>query len=291
MQNRKTAFTLIELSVVVIIIGLLATGIMKGISMVHNARLSSARSLTTSSRINEINGLIAWYETSLLDSLNQSQTSDASQVGEWRDISAGSISTQKNKLSRTLSASVTYKMNGINNIPSIQFTSSGNFNLTSFYQGDFKQATIFIVMRPNLAPSSITATTLLDSKLANTTSSSIGFTSNRVYLDLGSSVNTSTISNIPNFTLNNDYIIASYFNNTNSEVYVNNATTRAGGALISPGTNTLSGLAVGTNKSGSNNFTGLISEIIIFNRALSIDERKMVMSYLSKKYKIAVAEL
>jgi prepilin-type N-terminal cleavage/methylation domain-containing protein len=287
MKNRKTAFTLLELSAVVIIIGLLAAGIMKGISMVQNARLSSARSLTTSSHINEISGLIAWYETSLLDSLNQSQTSDASQVSEWRDISAGSISAQRNKLTRTASSSVTYKMNGINNVPSIQFTSSGNFNLNSFYQGDLGQGTVFIVMRPTIAPSA-TATILFDSKLGNTTSSSIGSSNNKVYLDAGLSIGTATTTNVPSFVLNGNYILAAYFNGNNSEAYVNDAVTRAGGALIAPGTNLISGLTIGTNKTSGSAFTGLISEVIIFNRILSIDERKMVMSYLSKKYKIAV---
>jgi hypothetical protein len=65
----------------------------------------------------------------------------------------------------------------------------------------------------------------------------------------------------------------------------------AGNANLSPGSNALTGLTIGMDKSGSNGFNGYISEIIIYDRQLKLQERKDVMSYLAKKYRITVANL
>ncbi len=287
MKKQKSAFSLLEISVVIIIIGMLSLGIMKGTSIVNSARVASARSLSMLSHISEIPGMVAWYETSMIDSFPAGQNLDVAQISEWRDISPGSIAAQKNKLTRTASSSVIFKMKGINNVPSVQFGSSGSFTLSSFYQGGTTQNTVFVVMRPTSAPSA-TQMTLLDSASGSSTSSSIGFITNRVYVNFGSSQGTATSTNVPSFVINNDYIIAVSSDNTNTKAYVNDAVTSAGNGTISSGNNQINGLTVGTTKSGGTAFTGYISEIIIFNRVLSIDERKSVMGYLSKKYKIAV---
>lgn len=286
MKKNKLAFSLIELAVVVLIIGLIATGIIKGTSIIRSAQLSSARSLTTKSNIASIAGMIAWYETSLIDSLKPSESGNNGQITEWRDISPGSIAAQKNKLTRTASSAVTYQSDGINNLPSIKFISSGNLTLSAFYQGNLGQATIFIVARPSAAVS--TAAALLDSH-SSASSSTFGIASSYLWMNLGSGqTNTSSLSNAPSILANSNCILAGYYDNTNSKAFFNNATTMAGAANISAGTNPLSGLTIATNKSGSSAFSGLISEIIIFDRPLPIDERKSVMSYLSKKYKISV---
>ena len=286
MKKNKLAFSLVELAVVVLIIGLITTGIIKGTSIIKSARLSSARALTTKSNIATISGMVAWYETSLNNSLKPSETSDNSKITEWRDISPGSIAAQKNKLTRTASSSVTYKADGVNNLPSIKFISSGNLTLSAFYQGNLGQATIFVVARPTTAVS--TAVTLLDS-YSSASTSAFGIATSYIWINLGAGqTNTSTMSNTPSIIANSNCILSTYYDDVNSKAFVNNASGMAGGALIYPSTNPLSGLTIGTNKSGGAPFTGLISEIIIFDRPLPIDERKSVMSYLSKKYKISV---
>lgn len=286
MAKNKLAFSFIELAVIILIIGLITVGIMKGSSIIYSSRITSARSLTAKSNINAIPGLIAWYETSLLDSFRLDQTTDTTQLVEWRDISPDSIAAQKNKLIRTASSAVTYKKEGINGLPSVQFTSSGNFYLTSFAQGPLGQSTVFAVVRP-AATVGTSIFAILDSSASGVGNTMLGFTFDKVHLNLGTAQNTST-TGAPSFTINSNYIVAAYYDNTNSRAFVNDAVTMAGGGTLSPGTNPFIGLIVGTNRSGSSPMTGLISEIIIYNRPLSLDERKSVMSYLSKKYKIRV---
>jgi len=59
---NKTAFSLIELSIVVLIIGILIAGISQSSRLIKAMKLSTARSLTRSSDVNSINNLTAWFD-------------------------------------------------------------------------------------------------------------------------------------------------------------------------------------------------------------------------------------
>ncbi|NBV06040.1 MAG: hypothetical protein EBS06_02240 [Proteobacteria bacterium] len=281
--KNKAAFSLIELAVVVVIIGFLIIGVIGGSSLIRSSTINSARSFTVKSSITSITGLVAWYETSLNESLKRSESYQDQQISTWYDVSPGSIVAARNTLTTSASNALIYQEKGINDIPSLRFSSSGKLTLSSFYQGALTQSTVFLVFRPT----SSLGVTLLDSYSTGSTSS-IGVSSTTIDLNAGSSVSTSTASNSASFTIGNDYILAAYFSGSSSKAYANNVTTSAGNASVSPGSNQLSGLTIGTNKSGSSAFTGLISEVIIFNRVLQIQERRDVFKYLSYKYKISV---
>jgi len=61
-KNFKKAFSLIELSVVVLIIGILIAGITQSSRLVRAMKLNTARSLTRSSDVNSIRNLTAWFD-------------------------------------------------------------------------------------------------------------------------------------------------------------------------------------------------------------------------------------
>jgi prepilin-type N-terminal cleavage/methylation domain-containing protein len=287
MQKHKNAFSLIELSVVLVVIGVMVTGIMQGVSLIYTSRITNARSITTKSIVPEIKGLFAWYETSMIDSFSKSEVADGSQITEWRDISPSSISAQRNKLTEASSSDISYKRDGINLVPSAQINvAGGKFQLSNFYQGKSAQYTIFLVFRPGYTTSS-SKKILLDAYNGNDRAS-IGVKNNAVNLRADTSVDTGTSSNPASFSSGGNYIIAAYFDSTNSKVYVNDAITAAGAGTIDPGSKQLQGLSIGADKNGGDGFVGLISEVVIYNRVLQISERKDVMSYLSKKYKIFV---
>jgi prepilin-type N-terminal cleavage/methylation domain-containing protein len=65
MKNKKCelGFSLIELSIVILVIGLLVIGITQGKRIISRSRISSAKSLTTSSPVASINNLVLWLET------------------------------------------------------------------------------------------------------------------------------------------------------------------------------------------------------------------------------------
>lgn len=295
-MKKPQAFTLIEISLVLLLIAVIAVGVLSATSLTTTAKLTSARSLTSKSAVTEIDGLVAWYETSLSDSFNTSESYNNKQITTWYDISPSSLVMKKNSLSKTASSAVTYTSNGIGGIPSLTFNGTGSnsvsdpngkISLSSFYQGSFAQNTIFIVCRPTAMPSSFTRI-FIDSASGASVSASGIYATNSVHFNLGSVSNTATVTNPANFVLGQDYILALYFNNTSSKAYVNNTKQTAGNANVSPGSNGLSGLTIGSDRNGNYGFNGLISEIIIYNRTLKDAERAVIFRYLSAKYKIPV---
>lgn len=285
----KKAYSLLELSIVTVIIGVLISGVMSGVGMVRASRTTNARLFTTKSVIPEISGLIVWYESAAKESFDAAEATDGAAVTHWYDITPGSNSniygaTKKNQLVSS-SSGTTFLSNGINGTPSIQFSGAANAKfaiVSNFYQGSSLQSTVFLVFRPLTAPSA-TAQVILDS-ISSSSTTSIGVKSTAINLNAGFGVDIST-----SFLIGTDYVVAAYFNGSTSQAFVNEATTPAGSASIS--TNQITGLTVGTNKSGTSGFNGLISEIIVYNRPLKMQERKDVMGYLSKKYKISVTGL
>jgi Tfp pilus assembly protein PilE len=274
---KKTAFSLLELSIILAIIAILSAGIMQSSSMIKASRLANARAFTVNSPAAKIEGLIAWYETSLQYSFKAGENIDAAQITEWHDINPESVAADRNKLTKSASSGVVYVDDGINKIPSLQFDGSSKISLTKFFQGSLKQSTIFIVAEPMTISGTIV---ILDSDTTNSTNA-VGLKTTAINLNASSSVNFSnTIS--PGDT----YIVAAYFNGSASSASLNSQTMAS---TQNAGTNELAGVTIGTNKSGGSGIYGLISEVIIFNRPLKIQERIEILTYLSKKYKITIS--
>ena len=279
--KKNKAFSLVELSISLVVIGTLMAIVAGSTKLIASSRLTSARSLTARSPVPKIEGLVAWYETSRRESFKPSETVDGGQISAWYDVSPGSITKQKNTLTRTASSAVTYQSNGINKIPSVNIDGTGKISVTSFYQGTSTQNTIFFVTRPYVLGGN--TGTVIDSGAINTTAVALVTGGIHAYWGL---TGDATASNC--CSTNENYIIAFYANRSSSKSYVNNATTMTGGSTVNPGTNILTGLTVGADAANSYNLTGLVSEVIVYNRPLQTQERKDVMNYLSQKYGITI---
>lgn len=84
MKNK--AFSLIELSVVILIIGILVAGVTQSSRLVKRMRLQTAQNLTQSSPVASIKDLTAWYETTLEKSFNDNEEQDQSDITVWYDV-------------------------------------------------------------------------------------------------------------------------------------------------------------------------------------------------------------
>lgn len=301
-MKKNKAYSLVELSVVLIIIGIMISGIIGSRALVDSSRIANSKSITKASVVPNIFGLIAWYETSSSDSLLDSQRTDGTKVTAWYDINPISIPVRKNTLV-TNTGSVTYLKNGVGNLPSLKFSSASDASfsdllLSSFDKGKSDSNTIFVVFQQQTRTST-------GNVIRNIISNPVPGTNGVVqigYKDNGSSdtvtmtaetatQDSSTSSNVPNFADNSSYIVSYYYDRGYSKGYVNNASTSAGNGYLSgsPGNNSLIGLVVGSGGANSTRFVGLISEIIIYDRPLKSRERIDVFSYLSKKYNITVS--
>ena len=74
--SNKKAFSLIELSIVVLIIGIIIAGITKSSQVLDLYKLSSARTQTQSSPVNSIKNLLVWYEATSENSFIEKENSE-----------------------------------------------------------------------------------------------------------------------------------------------------------------------------------------------------------------------
>lgn len=287
-KTKNSAFSLVELSIVIFIIGVLITGATQGYSLVKSAQISNARGITSKSPIAQIQGLIAWYETSMKESLNLTELKEGANITTWKDISPSSIVNGNNKLTAVASSNITYFQSAINKIPSLKFTGFANLSIANFAQGPSSQATIFLVIKPDYAPDSTNYKAIFD---GNSADFSFSIKSDMVRLNAGNVTSSTTFAD--SFVNSKEYAIAVYFNGLNSKTFVNNTDSPIGGSTaLNSGTNQLNGFVIGSNRSAPLvGFSGYISEVVIFNRVIKNAERKEIFNYLSKKYKISITGL
>ena len=121
MKNKPSAFTLIELSAVVAIIGILIAGVMGANGLIKKSKIAAAQSLTKASPINGIQNNDLWLESSQESSFKDNESSAGDAVTTWYD--------QKNANNKSLITVVgngpTYS-NTINHIHAVKFNGSTN---------------------------------------------------------------------------------------------------------------------------------------------------------------------
>lgn len=88
---NKKAFSLIELSIVILIIGILIAGVTQGSRLVGAMRLASAKALTQSSPIASMRNLHSWYEATSEGSFLEAETEDSTALTIWKDIGPNTI--------------------------------------------------------------------------------------------------------------------------------------------------------------------------------------------------------
>jgi prepilin-type N-terminal cleavage/methylation domain-containing protein len=144
---NKKAFTLIEISIVILVISVMIVGVITSKSILTKSRLANAQSLTQQSYVNDINNdLIAWYETSLEGSFKASELkNDGSYITVWND-SNKSVATKNNALAPASTSNQPILIQNVfyNSIPGLRFSGSQylNFDGTKFAKNSY---TIFVV--------------------------------------------------------------------------------------------------------------------------------------------------
>jgi len=271
LNKGKMGFSLIELSVVILIIGILVIGITKGSSIMTKAKIGSAKSLTASSPVALISDLVAWYEPVLDSSFNaanafEGTTLTNSNGGSWFDNSPS-----KSNNATTVTGAITYRESVINNLPAVRFPGSAA-NSLAFNSAVLNQKyyTVFIVESRSAATGDILS--LGGTGAANT----LGYSAT-------TTLGTATVGSIavPTYASAMPRIVTFVSDTTSKRAYVNGT---VGGTAGTAGviTATSSGL-IGMSSAA---YTGDIAEIVIYARALKLDERNDVQTYLSKKYAI-----
>lgn len=311
-MKKNKAFSLVELSVVILIIGILVAGISQSGRLIRQIKISTARSVTSSSDVGSIRDVTAWFEAStegVFTNINDvTDVEDDNEIKTWRDINPQKSIGDKSILSQaTATQYPKYKSSGINGVPSLVF--DGDDFMKAIDPSNLpiipadKSFSMFAVFRTKLSfnqKKSILAyvggNTVVDGAYA-----SIGF--------LGTSGNNAKPGFIVNTGTSNanwvrdvgiidetDYALGAVvdFNPASTtydsvKVFLNSSTPILTNALLSGGTPAAPVLDSKQFVVGGLTdlfFNGLISEVIIFDRTLKKEEYENTMKYLKKKYNI-----
>jgi prepilin-type N-terminal cleavage/methylation domain-containing protein len=288
-KQRRAAFSLIELSIVILIIGILVAGVTQSSRLIKAFRISSARTITASSPVYSIKDLAFWLdatsENNLLNQDGSNQVSDGDTISSWKDSSLKT--TESFCTQGTIANQPEYVEDAMNGRPALRYDSNaGNMRLScTLPQGTNIETTIFMVF--NWTSSSFIAsnTLVIGNGGLGTTLTEIGSGGNFQFRIWNGASNLDVLQSNLNVGEN---IIMTRSNNptTNSSVLYKN------GASVATSTASISGvysdltLTVGNYPNTSRTLGGDIGEIIIFDRALKLSEIQDVEDYLSRKWGI-----
>jgi prepilin-type N-terminal cleavage/methylation domain-containing protein len=310
MKNKNRAFSLIELSIVVLIIGILIAGVTQGSRLVNASKVQTAQTLSQSAPVTSVQGLVLWLDSSREDSFISTEASNATQLTKWYNVNPQVANLNRATTSLTTftnsSANITYKSVGINGLPSVSFANASRTSTFASPAGGrivtpYQAYTIFVVARVT----SIAATNAFLYNGDSATFKGFGVYSDstgKMRVDGGTTSafaalvgNASAIANaarIMTVTISPDSVngvatttpAAKFYVNGKSDLTVTNLSAN----ISTQGPNDILYLG-GTTAASLLPFVGDMSEVIMFDTVLKDSDRKSVEQYLGKKYGIAVA--
>ena len=292
MKNlHKKAFSLVELSMVILIIGMLIAGISQGIDLYQDSRLATARALTQNSRVGRIPDLVSWYETTAENIFSSGTTSfqniekvQANQkINRWKDSNPNSIF--KYDASQTSSANqpkIIFDKDS--SLPIVRFDSPSFLNLPdgTVPYGNSEYTVIFISKVDVSGNYGV-----LGSGNYGTQNQTNAFR----YDSVGKMVNYwwhDDLSSLINTTINNKFQIFIFdYNKSIRNLYVDGVLKNYISSTIKPRESTNLNNTIGKTYSVEY-LVGSIAELIIYDRALLNSERNDIEKYLSKKWSIKI---
>ncbi|NBX52644.1 MAG: prepilin-type N-terminal cleavage/methylation domain-containing protein [Proteobacteria bacterium] len=319
-KPHQHAFSLVELAVVILILGVLIAGLVQSSRLITNMRLNVARDVTQSSAMPWINYIVTWYDSTAIDAFNESDTDDGDLISRWNGAEIR-YSDRINLVQTDSTKKPTYVSNGMFGLPSVKFDGTSDILESESSNQDvltYRSGTIFVVFEPKTVNSANKKTIFFNTSSCDT-ELDFGMSFNNVKgaIGIASAVSgegcstTYATQSSGDFAVPNEKIVASLiiyqspttqgstdnikiFRNGNlwSSNQVNaqsfNSPTISSSQKYSSGNNKF---YVGAKKTGATEkafFDGLIGEMIIFNRSLNNEDRNEVERYLGKKWGIKI---
>ena len=277
--HQQKAFSLIEVSVVILIIGIFIAGIIVAGNLTSKAKLSAAKTLSVSSPINGIKDSALWLETSLDNSFDPADTNSGHAVNNWYDSRSAATKVLVGKVGNGPIYS-----NTINDVHAVGFdasssTNSSNSNYLQIADASFLNNTDYTIFVLEKRMASGTNYFLGSSGSGSNNSLALGYSSDTNISHSQGSNSYSSPALVTNYASSSGKARIFTFvqdSNFGKKTYIN-------GILAAQNADTaqLSGL---TSLEIGKGYTGEIGEIAIFTRALNSEDRKSVENYVSKKW-------
>lgn len=296
-MTKRQGFSLLELSISLLVIGLLMTAVIKGSDLIAQARLSVARELTAKSPVLEINGLKVWYETTMPNSFIASEIKNGNAISTWYDSSGNTPLNPMTLTQGTSGYRPLYMATGMNNLPALKFDGVDDYLSNTILNFPYNDYSIFMVFNTLDSSTFIDLMSIKNTSsgwglLIETQASNIFRTLHRFPYSTTSINNDDFSSSTGQFSTNKKYVLSYIRNSTSSPT---DSTVRLNGSSIITNTPIRAGFdgsdlyfCVSSLSGTGRYFNGYISEIIIYSRTLSTQERQDIESYLGQKWGVAV---
>jgi prepilin-type N-terminal cleavage/methylation domain-containing protein len=304
MKNKfraRSAFSLIEISIVILIIGILIAGVTQSSRLVARSRLSNARALTQSSPVSSVKNLTFWVETTSEQSIIDSETEADSTVTTWYDLNPQT--SIKANLSGSTTTRPKYKTNAaglVNSLPTLNFDGTDDFmSTTSFSNVGAAGSSVFLLIKTG---STITAgEPILSKRLAagadhSTTNIQVNMGSTTTGWQYCDSATTCYAGTGATIATNTAYVVSMIYTPSTDggyDLFINGVAYGPTTTTSTPNTSSNGSTSLFVGKDGLTNpadfFTGNLGEVIIFDRPLKAEERDSIESYLGQKWGITVS--
>ncbi len=303
MKQRK-AFSLIELAIVLLIIGIIIAGVTQGSRLINAYRLRVAQESSKSSPTVSIPGLILWLDATNENSFIDSEAQDGSTISRWNDIDPHE-NPKHNAFQSTGALRPTYDVDGINNLPAIRF--DGAQYMDTPYTADLnpRSYTIITVVRPMTLTGTFAGIICSRNETSGILKGFIVYISNfnsfQGWFGTGSAWKGNNSTSFTVAAKRTEIFATSYDGTPNIQTqtayfYRNRLSnpstysTSDGPFALIPQTNEVTRIGASgsftypTPPTASFYLNGYIGEIIMFNRKLNSEERKAIEDYLAKKW-------
>ena len=289
-KKHKKAFSLIEISIVILVIGILIAGISQAIEMFSEASLKSARNLSKSSRISRIDDLSLWLDATS-DKAFDKEKDDNSTISIWKDTNPKSTSSASSN-SSSASLYPTYILSAISSLPAVRLkkTSSTVGNCVTIPNQSFinnsEDFTLYLIYSPKTLDNGI----ILEKNNATATNFpfSLELNSGFYKFSVKNSSTTLSVLGAKKANINKPNLIRlSRIKGSQIEIAINGVSSTQTDTLTSSTLNTTE-LAIGCRNgtSPTSFISGDIGEIAFFDRNLSVKEKADIDEYFYKKWKM-----
>jgi prepilin-type N-terminal cleavage/methylation domain-containing protein len=311
-NNFKKAFSLIEISIVILVVGILIAGISKGVDLVYDMRLATARALTDKAPMFGIENLELWLETTSENSLATGTTTftnvknppDKKEIGRWNDLNPTLINpnNKNHAVQGTLGYQPLYIQDGINRLPALMFDGSDDYIASTNKFSIINNFTVFVVGFPKAScpiNTSVHPGTVGQKYIFYPLQGDIVYGGNNA-ASSGVSLCENFIAPVEHgdnympYVISNQRVIKQPIQFTlkyasgASKLYINSTDSYSASAS---GKNIFPGLSFGGGRPGIYGenygyFKGFIGEIIVYSADLNDADRKLIEAYLIEKWRI-----
>ena len=282
-KHCERAFSLVELSIVVLIIGILIAGVTQGSRLVAQSRLKAARGQTASSPVSSVSNLILWLDATSERSFIADIENGAA-ISIWYDLNEQNV-TKNNAVA---GGAPTYVANSLNGLPVVRFDGVANylnFDGTSLVASDYSAIVVErrLDNRTNNYFIGGNGTLFLNNILhfGYRTNTSVTFAQYSNDFDITVPAFTTPVARIHTFRFSSSLGKNYYLNGVGPQTLNN-----TGGAVATQGLVTNNNDQIARFGNGTHYYYGDFAEIIIYNKYLKNSEKDDIEQYLSKKWAI-----